>query len=474
VQEIRAMEQQAASMGRELMSDAAKAALLELRQQKPQAKCITVVAGGGNNGGDGLQLAALAKQAGLDARVYLMSDKPPASKEAQKAKQDCADLGVTLELFTKGSDLSADVIVDALLGIGLKGEVSASYANAISAINKSDAFVLALDVPSGLDADTGACLGATVGADMTVTFIAMKRGLLTHCALDHCGQLRLCDLGEHAMGPPSVEILSYDSCRHLLAPRLRASHKGNFGHVVIVGGDQGMPGAVRLAGEAALRSGAGLVTVLTHAEHIAAVVSGRPELMCMAVAEQQDISAILAKADVIVVGPGMAESSWSEALCQQVFASDKPLIIDAGALPYLAAEVKTRKNTIITPHPGEAARLLNCTTTEINSDRFAASLTLQQRFHAVTVLKGAGTLVQTPDGKTYICPYGNPGMSSAGMGDVLSGIIAAIVAQGQSLPQAAKLGVIVHGLAGDTAANKGERGLVALDLINALAKWLNP
>jgi NAD(P)H-hydrate epimerase len=387
--------------------------------------------------------------------------------------------GVVLQPFSAGAELRG-VVVDALLGTGLAGPVRAEYGAAIAAVNASGLPVLAVDIPSGLCADTGAELGATVRADLTVTFIALKQGLLTGRGPALSGALRFAGLGVpeaiYATQRPASQRLCLHDLQARLGARPRDAHKGDCGHVLVVGGDYGYAGAALLAAEACARSGAGLTSVATHAEHIAAMVARRPELMVCPVTSGQTLAPLLARPSVLVVGPGLGRSPWSEQLLQQACRVDVPLVLDADGLNLLAEgrviAPEPRANRVLTPHPGEAARLLGCTVAAVQADRFAAAAELQRRLGGVVVLKGAGTVIASA-GRLSVAAVGNPGMASGGMGDVLSGIIGALLAQGLDLVSAAELGVMVHGSAADLAASDGERGLLATDLLPYVRELLN-
>ena len=266
--------------------------------------------------------------------------------------------------------------------------------------------------------------------------------------------------------------LKLNQFKVLLTPRARTSHKGDFGHVLIAGGDYGMPGAVRLAGDAALRVGAGLVTLATRPEHIC-MISTRPELICYGINQTRALNALLQRATVIAIGAGLGQSTWSQQLYKKLLTVKMQKVVDADGLNLLAKNPVKRKDWILTPHPGEAARLLNSTTETIQHDRIASIKALQKKYGGIIVLKGAGTLVLGEDNVISICNFGNPGMASAGMGDVLTGIISGLLAQGLTLLQAAQLGVCLHAIAGDIAAKEGERGLLASDLILHLRKLIN-
>ena len=360
-----------------------------------------------------------------------------------------------------------------MFGSGLTRPVTGLYASAIQAINQSSAFVLAIDLPSGINADTGNVMGCAVRADVTVTFIALKQGLFTGQAADYCGKLVYDSLGLPAAiiathAPSAVRVT-----QQRLAPRLRCSHKGNYGHVLIVGGEQGYSGAARLAGEAALRMGAGLVSIATRSSHASLLNINRPEFMCHGVETAEQLAPLLAKATVIAIGTGLGQSDWARELLTAVLSSGKALVIDADALNLLAQEPKMNPDWILTPHPAEAARLLNCTTAEVQQDRFAAATALQKKYQSVVILKGSGTLIASSN-NIAVSNTGNAGMASGGMGDVLTGVIAGLVAQGLNLEQAAQQGVYLHGYAADCAAQKdGERGLLASDLLPYLRLGIN-
>ncbi|MFZ5605224.1 MAG: NAD(P)H-hydrate dehydratase [Pseudomonadota bacterium] len=473
-----------------LMSRAGAAAFALLRERWPQARKITVFCGVGNNGGDGYVIAALAQQAGLQPQVIQVGDAGRSQGDALTALQQAQQGGVPFHLFAPGNIdaqlADADVIVDALLGTGLSGTVRPDYSLAIDAINRSGLPILAVDIPSGLCADTGSVLGCAVKAIATITFIGMKQGLLTGEAHACTGALFFAGLDVPAIVyravPPSATLVRQDHIKEWLPPRSRLAHKGNNGHVLIVGGDAGMGGAVAMAAEAAGRVGAGLVSVVTRPEHIAPILARRPECM---VTSQTDLDPLLQKATVVVIGPGLGQQEWGQSLLRQALASSLPLVLDADGLNLLALwqeqgdPLTRRGNGVITPHPGEAARLLRAhpayaSTAQIQRNRFDTVRALQQQYAAVAVLKGAGSLIAGTDGRVWLSNTGNPGMASGGMGDVLSGVIGGLIAQGLTLEQAAAAGVWMHGAAADKAAAQGgERGLLATDLMSWLRQWAN-
>jgi hydroxyethylthiazole kinase-like uncharacterized protein yjeF len=462
-----------------LMSRAAAAAFRYLLATWPAPESLQVMCGTGNNGGDGFLIADLAHKRGIDVTVFQLGDAGKIRGDALLARQQALSHGVKIVPFTGAALTPAGVIVDAMLGTGLAGAVRGAYVDAIEAINISGTPVLAVDIPSGLCSDTGRVLGSAVHADLTVTFIGLKRGLFTGPAPDYTGAVQLSDLGVppevYAAVPVDCARLELETLLDRLPPRPATAHKGLYGTVLVVGGDYGMAGAAALAAEAALRCGAGLVQVATRPEHVAAVVARTPEAMPRGVSCAEDFAPMLAAADVLVVGPGLGQSPWSVRLLQLALATGKPLVLDADALNMLAAGVLGGSRPVgirvLTPHPGEAARLLGCATAEVQADRFAAVSALQQRYGGVIILKGNGSLI-AGGGDILLSDYGNPGMASGGMGDVLSGVIGALLAQHLPPLEAAALGVCLHGAAADSAAREGQRGLVASDLIPAMRSLL--
>lgn len=451
--------------GVELMRRAASAALSCLRRHWPQVRRICVHCGPGNNGGDGFLLAVLACEAGLHVDVVALT--PASHGDAAAARAAWEEGGGQVHAWDVHAALpSAELHVDALYGIGLNRAPDPAATSLIERINADGVPILALDVPSGLNADSGDCPGAAVRADLTVSFIAHKRGLHTGRAVDCVGVLELATLGVPAGVVAGLPCDARLLAAAALPRRDRSANKGSYGHLLVIGGGQGMAGAVHLAGESALRVGAGKVSVATRAEHVSALNAARPELMAHGVDGPQALQSLLERADVLALGPGLGQSAWAHALWLTALESSKPLVLDADGLNLLASEPRRFATpAVLTPHPGEAARLLDVSIADIEQDRFSAARKLASRYGAVVVLKGAGSLIVDSDGRLDVCPWGNPGMASGGMGDLLTGIIAGLLAQGCDAWQAACLGVGLHARAGDRAAQAGERGLLASDLL---------
>lgn len=460
----------------ELMRRAAAAAFTELRRRWPAARRIGLLAGLGNNGGDAYLLGTRALEAGFSVQAVAL----PGLAQGDALRARLAFVAAQGRILDASADLAlpeVEVWVDGLFGTGLARAVEGLAATLIERVAGSGVPVLALDLPSGLHADTGRRLGAALPAQVTVSFVAWKRGLFTAEGVDLCGTRRLATLdlpAEAYAGEAAAAQLMQEELGGLLAPRRASAHKGCFGHVLVVGGDRGMGGAVQLAARAALRTGAGLASVATRGEHVAALNAAAPELMALGVAAATDLAPLLARASVLAIGPGLGRGPWSRELLQAALGAGKPAVIDADALNLLAeAPRDLPPHVVLTPHPGEAARLLGTSIGEVEDDRFAAARELARRHGAVVVLKGAGSLVAAPDGRLAVCPWGNPGMGSGGMGDLLTGVIAALMAQHLPPWDAARLGVALHARAGDLAAADQPRGLLATDLLPHLRRSAN-
>ena len=460
-----------------LMQRAGQAAWQLLLQQWPAAQSITVVCGPGNNGGDGYVLARLAHRSGRKVSVLHLAEHVPDTGLAQRACTDYLGCGGNIALFPEVMP-HGDVVVDALFGIGLSREPDAFAAALIDAINAQAAPVLSLDVPSGVDADTGASPGKAVIATHTLQFIARHAGLHTGAALEHTGVLNLDALGVGdevlSAATARASLLTAEFLASCLLPRRRNTHKGESGRALCIGGDHGHGGAIVLCAEAALRAGIGLLDVATRETHVPVLLTRRPEAMAHGVESGEQLTALLAQADAVAIGPGLGQEAWGRALLRLALAADTPLVLDADALNLLEATELLVSDAILTPHPGEAARLLGTDTASVQRDRLAAATEIASRYQSVVVLKGAGTIIAASGEIPRIIDAGNPGMAVGGMGDVLTGILVALRAGGMTAFEAACAGTLLHSLAGDAAAKAGERGLLPSDLFPHVRHLANP
>ena len=430
---------------------------------------VIVFAGPGNNGGDALVVARHLKSWWFKVDVLFAGDPARLSADAQAAHSSWRDAGgTTLERIPAAGEW--DLAVDGLFGIGLGRALSGRHAGIVAAINGLGVPVLALDVPSGLDADTGLVHGCAVRADHTATFIGLKPGLLTLDGPDHCGEIHLCALGLDPQ-PARGAVVGGEVLRSVLPARRANSHKGNYGSLGVVGGARGMLGAALLAARAALQLGTGRVYAGLLADDDLGYDPVQPELMLRAVHEILRLDPL----DCLAVGPGLGQAPEADAALTIALERAIPLVLDADALNLVATDpglqnlLRARTApTILTPHPAEAARLLGCDTPAVQSDRCAAACEIAARYSCLVVLKGAGSVCALPDGAWFINTSGNPGMASAGMGDVLTGIIAALLAQGADAKYALLAGVHLHGAAGDALA-AGPQGLVGITASEVIA-----
>ncbi|MCG8079784.1 MAG: NAD(P)H-hydrate epimerase, partial [Candidatus Thiodiazotropha taylori] len=369
--------------GEILMERAGVRAFDLLRHRWPEVREILVVCGLGNNGGDGYVLARLALQAGISVRVLQLGDPGKIKGDALLKAEAWMALGQPLEPY-QGLPGKPGLIVDAILGTGLERDLRGDWKSAVEQINQHQAPVFALDIPSGLNSDSGRVMGCAVKAAATISFIGLKQGMFTGNGPDCCGEVAFDALEI----PAQIYARQLLACRRMdwskvsasVSRRERSSHKGSHGHLLVVGGDQGYSGAIRMAAEGGARSGAGLVTLATHPEHAPWSNLGRPELMCRGVDADTDLMPLLQQASAVVLGPGLGRTAWGERLYQQLTKTELPLLLDADALYWLARQPDRRDNRLLTPHPGEAARLLGWDTQQVQSDRFAACEALQQRF----------------------------------------------------------------------------------------------
>ncbi len=459
-----------------LMQRAAASAYVGLRRRWPDARRLLLLAGSGNNGGDGFLLGRYALRDGLKVEAIALSEL--SRGDAERARQAFLDAGGRVRMAQAGRGFAqADICVDALFGIGLDRAPEGEAAALIETLNASGMPTLALDLPSGLDADRGVRLGACVRADATISLIAWKRGLFTADGADAAGarELASLDVPDAAFDGIQADAELLDaSISNVLRARAGNVNKGHFGHVLLAGGNDGMGGSVRLAGEGALRTGAGLVTVATRPAQVPAMNAARPELMAHGIVDDSQLRELMERASVLAVGPGLGQDNWARMMHAVACTSDRRLVLDADALNLLAqAPLRLTGDVVLTPHPGEAARLLGCSTGVVQNDRFRAVRELASRYGAVVILKGAGSLVADPSGRVAVCAWGNAGMASGGMGDVLTGIVAGLLAQGLSTWDAARFGVALHARAGDVAAADAPRGLLASDLFGPLRRLAN-
>ncbi len=460
----------------QLMHKAGTAVFAYIRHHRK----ILIVTGTGHNAGDGFIIALLALNSGINVDVWSLKAIEQLPKDAQKAANDYQKAGGQ---FIQGpSNQQYDCIVDAILGTGLNREVKGHFAQAINWINKQNIKTLSVDIPSGLDADTGCIRSCAIQADVTISIICFKPGLITNHGKDQCGQLYLEDLGI----PKSIQqtikttihLLDKSTLHHSKLIHQHNSHKSSFGQVMIVGGKKNMLGAVILAGQSALRSGCGLVEVVSQHSQSVLISLQCPELLT---SDDINTARLLTTAQVIAIGPGLGLDSQAKNTLSFCLELKKPMVIDADALTLIAQQyyfdntsiqpIQFNDNVVLTPHPKEAARLLNCDTQTIQADRVSAAQALSERFNTNVILKGSGTVICDTTGQTFICPFGYSGMATAGMGDVLTGIIAGLIAQGLPVIEAAQTGVVWHAIAAEDC-QKGN-GLIASDVIHQLPTTLS-
>ena len=470
----------------ELMNRAAGYALACLRQRWPDAQGFSLFCGKGNNAGDGYVMAAMASQLGMRVQIFAVVDPQVLTADALRAYEQCVALGLAIE--DPNAPIAYSIVVDALLGTGFSQPLRQEMAQTIGRINAHQGDVLSLDLPSGVSADKGLAGEApneSVNATLTVSFITHKIGLHTGAAIAARGDLLVTDLGVpgHIFHRyPSMSWLKWTPSR--LTAAGANTYKSRQGHVLVVGGDMGMAGAVLLAAQAAFRAGAGLVTIATHAEHGPGILARLPEAMWVD-PESEQFDLVAQGRDAVVVGPGLGRTAWGLALLKRVLSWSCPKIFDADALFWLATEPAVKdlcaafsQPLFITPHSAEAARLLGCSVSAVESDRLAAASLLAERYRCFGVLKGPGSVLFAGQERA-VCAHGNAGMASAGMGDVLSGIagglVAEVAAKGETestdLNHAFQSAVLWHSAAADLAAIElGQRSLMATDVISFLPK----
>lgn len=454
-----------------------------------QEKRAVVVAGKGNNGGDGFVIARLLRERGWQAVTFVLAGRDDVVGDAranldrlQESAVVCCpegQLGHYVSVFRESA-----LIVDAMLGTGLKSEVRGSYAEAVDLINASGKPVVAVDIPSGIDAGTGRVLGCAVRADLTVTFALAKLGHVLFPGAVHTGSLHVVDIGipeEVAAAADGCEFVDAAAVSPLLRKRERCAHKGDFGHSLIVAGSTGKTGAAAMAANSAVRTGAGLVTLAVPSSLNAILEVKTTEAMTLPLPDRGEgyltadarggVDEALAGKDAAAIGPGISWNPETSRLVRELTEeASLPLVIDADGLNALSddPDVLLRKKSadiILTPHPGEMARLAGVTTAEVEADRIGTARAFAGRYKVFLVLKGARTVIAAPDGRIAINGSGNPGMASGGMGDVLTGVLVALLGQGRDPFTACRVGVFLHGFAADlVAADKGEIGMSATDV----------
>ena len=426
---------------------------------------VLIVTGVGNNAGDGFVMATLALANKQNVRVWSLVAIDKLPTDAKKAVKIYIENGGHITFKTPNEDFSC--IVDAIFGTGLNRKVSGDFAAAISWINEQDCTILAVDIPSGLDANTGIIQGCCVNADKTITILSHKIGLHTNCGKNQCGEVYLESLAVDNTVYDEVEssclLLDKLVLNNRTFKRNENTHKGSFGAVVVVGGHDAMFGALVLAGKSVLRSGAGLVEVVSNNTQASLISIAYPDLIA---ATEIDSSRLLSKSEVLAIGPGLGLNQESRDVLNYCLEQKKKMVVDADALTLIAGHYEFNEDAVLTPHPKEAANLLDVSVETIQSDRVKYSLEISKKYNATVVLKGSGTVIADPSGATYICPFGYSGMSTAGMGDVLTGIIAGLLAQGFTILDAAITGVVWHALAAE-ACHKGNC-LMASDVIEKL------
>ncbi len=468
--------------GYDLMCSAGGAVCQFILKKWPNAKNIKIICGGGNNGGDGYVIARLLKLQGLNVKVYAVENKPPSTDTAQKARQDF-EAGSDKVLDISNVDLSnhksVDLIVDAMLGTGIHAPLHQSVLSIIQMINNTNTPVCAIDIPTGIDGNTGVVMGDAVRADATVSFIGLKVGLFIGAALDYVGELVLDTLKVPSIVYQDVKsvarLVTYPEVLQYLPNVKNTQHKGDNGRVMVLGGGEAhYSGAVCLSGEAALRAGAGLVATCVAPQSLALMARGSAELMCYAPEKLDNMLPIIERTNILVIGPGLSQNAWAKQCFNIALQTNKPAIIDADGLNLLAKDPQKRDNWILTPHPGEAARLLNQSIVDCEANRLLTAQALQDKYGGTIILKGASTIVLDINRDMFIIEGKVPALATGGTGDILAGLVGGLWAQGLTASHAAQLAVSVHREAGWSEQTFGQRGMMASDLLLHIRSLLNP
>ena len=484
--------------GRILMENAGRGATQFFLDQFKNAenKKIGVIAGRGNNGGDGFVIARYLAQKGISVTVYLLSEHQKVSGDASANLKLLSPLKVPVIEMPDAKSFSAHktamrheaIWIDAIFGTGLRSDVKGFFKDVIDFINRLNKPVFAVDIPSGLNSDTGQPCGACIRADATATFAFAKTGHFMFPGADYTGNLKIIDIGvpphiAHDVGPLQY-LLTPDLIRAVFSPRPSDAHKGHTGHLLVIAGSTGKTGAAVMTATSAMRSGAGLVTLgipaslnpILEAQVIETMTEPLPETV-KGILDETSVNRImdlLSDKKCLAIGPGIGTAPETQKLFKNLLQENtKPVVIDADGLNILAGHIEILKDldtpVVLTPHPGEMARLISTTSANVQKDRIKCARDFAEKFNVHVVLKGARTIVAHPDGRVFINPTGNPGMASGGMGDVLTGVIAGFIAQGHQPELAAHAGVYLHGATADSLAkNKGPFGYLATDGMNTL------
>jgi ADP-dependent NAD(P)H-hydrate dehydratase / NAD(P)H-hydrate epimerase len=454
---------------------------------------VGIICGKGNNGGDGLALARRLRIRGVPVRVALLAAFASYKNEAGLNLAILRKMDVEIVPNASSTAIAeivewSDVLVDAMLGVGLSTPLKGNYAFAAELMNVAGRPVVAIDIPTGINADTGEVMGTAVRSDLTVTLALPKRGLMLHPGAAFAGELRVADIGipQEVLERENINVSLLDQAlvAGLMGEREQDAHKGDFGHLLVVAGSLGKTGAASMAARGALRSGVGLVSVAAPFSLVPVIQQQVIEAMCVPAGEsidgtigvgaEEELLKASGRMNACAIGPGLSTHHETvqvvKNLIQRVAV---PMVIDADGVNALAGSVdvlvKAKAPVVLTPHPGEMARLMGITTSDVQQDRIGMAQGFAEEYGVTVVLKGAGTVIATPDGEVFINTTGNPGMATGGTGDVLTGMIGSLLAQGYGPAQAACLAVHLHGLAGDLAAEeKGEAGMIASDLIEKI------